>query len=99
MIGVDYNLFWTLNPAKIKPFIRAFELKEKTKVQNIDSLAWLIGSYVTHSICTAFGDGKVKYPEKPMGIANDETPDEEQARIEKESKEFMKNFSEKFNFN
>jgi len=61
MIGVDYDLFWTLNPKSIKPFIRAFELKQEHENQ----IAWLQGMYIRLAIISAFNK-EAKYPSKPL---------------------------------
>jgi hypothetical protein len=73
MIGVDYDLFWTLNPKSLSPFIKAFELKQDYE----DELAWRLGAYVKVAITSSLGDSK--YPEKPFskkGIKRDMSPAE-----------------------
>lgn len=59
-IGVDYYLFWELNPKELAPFIKAFELKQKYD----DSMAWNIGDYVRMAIGDAFSKRDV-YPKNP----------------------------------
>lgn len=61
MIGVDYELFWTLNPKSLQPFVKAFTLKQKHE----DVLAWKYGAYVRMAIASCFGKN-VKYPDSPM---------------------------------
>jgi len=39
MIGVEYDLFWRLNPKSLTPFVKAFSMKAKYE----DSLAWTMG--------------------------------------------------------
>lgn len=66
MMGVDYDLFWTLNPKSLQPFIKAFELKQK----NNDTMAWQFGQYVRMAIASVLSkDGK--YPQKPI-LSKDE---------------------------
>ena len=61
MIGVNYDLFWTLNPKSLSPFIKAFSLKQKYD----DSIAWKHGLYVRMAIASSLGKN-VKYPNKPF---------------------------------
>lgn len=63
MMGVEYDLFWTLNPKSLTPFIRAFELKNEYE----DRLMWQNGLYVRMAIATLF-DKKAKYPEQPLSV-------------------------------
>lgn len=96
MIGIDYNLFWTLNPSKIKPFIRAFELKEKRKSSEMDTLAWDIGSYVLQAL-GAMLDSNTHYPHEPNIYSKLMTDEERQEQLERENKEYMANFAKKYN--
>lgn len=61
MMGVDYELFWELNPKSLSPFIKAFNLKQ---IHN-DTLAWQFGSYVKLAIGSSLCK-EVKYPSKPL---------------------------------
>lgn len=61
MMGVDYDLFWTLNPSSLEPFIKAFKLRQ----EYIDTLSWSMGQYVQLAVASIM-DSKVKYPEKPV---------------------------------
>lgn len=61
MMGVDYELFWTLNPKSLAPFVRAFSLKQKYD----DRLAWSSGVYIRMAIASNFGK-QVKYPQHPF---------------------------------
>lgn len=73
MIGVDYDLFWTLNPKSLSPFIKAFELKQDYD----DELAWRLGAYVKVAITSSLGDSN--YPEQPFSKKRTKkymTPDE-----------------------
>ena len=99
MIGIDYNLFWTLNPTKIKPFIRAFNLKQEREQLQLDTLAWNIGGYVISVVNAVLSGGKETYPQKPRSIENSLTDDEKQQILEEESKKYMEEFAQKFKFN
>jgi len=61
MIGVEYDLFWRLNPKSLTPFSKAFSLKSKYE----DSLAWTQGVYIQRAIASCL-DKKSKYPDKPF---------------------------------
>lgn len=60
MIGVDYELFWTLNPKSLSPFIKAFSLRMKYD----DKVAWQHGIYVKLAIASSFNKNS-KYPTSP----------------------------------
>lgn len=62
MIGVDYDLFWTLNPKSLSPFIKAFKLRREYD----STLAWELGAYVKMAITSSFNKGS-KYPTAPFG--------------------------------
>ena len=63
MIGVDYDLFWTLNPKSMKPFVKAFELKRTMDNHN----AWLQGVYIRLAIVSALSKNS-PYPKKPLSL-------------------------------
>ena len=60
MMGVDYELFWTLNPKTLSPFVKAFELSQK----NEDCKAWQYGLYVRMAISSCIS--KEEYPKQPL---------------------------------
>lgn len=61
MIGVEYDLFWTLNPKSLSPFVKAFDLKRKYD----DYVSWTNGLYVQRAIASCLGKNQ-KYPKKPF---------------------------------
>lgn len=61
MMGVDYELFWTLNPKSLSPFVKAFNLKQKYD----DAISWQSGLYIRLAIASALNK-QSKYPQKPM---------------------------------
>jgi hypothetical protein len=67
-IGVPYELFWHLNPTKLKPFYTAFENKRKMR----DEENWLTwGTYAMSMFSTVFAsafnkNSQAKYIDKPM---------------------------------
>lgn len=78
MMGVDYNLFWTLDPKGLSPFIKAFFMKQKYE----DVMAWQQGLYIRMAIASCL-DKSSKYPTKPFmtETVKSETPKQKQARI------------------
>lgn len=79
MIGVNYELFWTLDPNTLAPFIRAFELKQEYD----DRVSWNNGVYVRLAIVSAMNKNQ-KYPTKPFTYEERaKTPEEQQAIIKR----------------
>lgn len=74
-IGVDYNVFWTLTPEKLEPFIKVFKEREEREAESfqIESnfQAWLQGVYITKAISACFGKN-VKYPSEPIRLKDEE---------------------------
>ena len=69
MIGVDYELFWTLNPKSLSPFVKAFNLKQRYD----DAMAWSNGAYVRMAIASSLSKN-VKYPSKPLMSKGEDKP-------------------------
>lgn len=67
MIGVDYDLFWTLNPKSLEPFVKAFELKQKYD----DMISWTNGLYVRMAIVSSLTKD-AKYPKSPLSSLTNE---------------------------
>ena len=63
--GVDYKLFWHLNPRKLTPFRKAYE-------KDTDFKAWLHGNYVAEAIACCFGKDH-EYPSMPRGLKKEQT--------------------------
>ena len=76
---VPYELFWHLNPRKLKPFEKAFEQEIEAR-QNAKNLeAWLHGLYNQNAIASVMSKN-ARYPTKPFDIfgkAKPKTPEEE----------------------
>lgn len=72
MIGVDYDLFWTLNPKLLAPFIKAFSLRQEYD----NAMAWTNGMYIRLAIASSF-DKNTKYPNRPIGKEPKEVTQEE----------------------
>lgn len=74
--GVDYELFWILNPRTLQPFIKAFELKRSYD----DGMAWQNGIYIKMAIASSF-DEKCEYPKEPLTHIKKKSPEEIQQEI------------------
>lgn len=79
MIGVAYDLFWTLNPRSLQPFIKAFELKRI----NDDFNSWRSGYYIKLAIASSLSK-ECKYPDKPFSDKSISKPNEMSAEEIKE---------------
>jgi hypothetical protein len=78
-IGVNYDLFWTLNPADLKPFARAFDIKRN----EADVLMWQQGMYIRIAIASCL-DKNAKYPTKPFGLATKKSEANDEDKMQKE---------------
>lgn len=67
-IGIDYKLFWELNPRKMKPFIEAFKAQQENKRDEINLAAWLNGYYVSSAIAANFSKN-AKYISEPIDLS------------------------------
>lgn len=78
-MGVSYETFWHLNPRKLKPFEKAYELEMESRQARMNLEAWLNGLYEQNAIASIFGKNN-KYPTKPFdifGVSKQKTPEEE----------------------
>lgn len=66
-VGIDYRLFWHLNPTKIKPFFEADKIRFKNKMSDMETSAYVNGIYVAKAIGACLSKNG-KYPEKILGI-------------------------------
>ena len=69
VLGVSYDVFWHLNPTKLKPFQEACRIKQ----ENRDAEMWAFcGNYVLSAVLTAVDaclngrKASSKYIEKPL---------------------------------
>ncbi len=78
---VPYDTFWHLNPRKLKPFEKAYEMEMDSR-QNAKNLeAWLNGLYNQNAVASVLSKN-AKYPKKPFDIFGKQkakTPEEEAA--------------------
>lgn len=90
MIGVDYDLFWTLNPKSLSPFVKAFRLRQEYE----DSMAWQLGGYIRMAIASNFNK-QAKYPSRPM-MARSTNKEATQAEIKDKFIRQMKAINRRF---
>lgn len=94
-MGVDYNLFWHLNPAKLRAFIEADRIKKR----EIEAILYLQGRYAFDATTLALANGFRKKNEKAHGWIEEPyllvpyTPEEEAARAEAERKKAIAFFN------
>lgn len=84
MMGVEYDLFWTLTPESLKPFFKAFELKQK----NNDEIAWNHGVYIQLAVASVL-DKDIDYPKKPLSSRDSVEPMSLQDKIKETMMERM----------
>ena len=64
-IGVDYDLFWSLNPRKLQPFVKSFKMKQKIKTEYINFQTWLQGIYFGKALVASL-DKNQEYFKEPI---------------------------------
>jgi hypothetical protein len=92
-IGIDYNLFWQLNPKKLEPFVESFKQRQEIKHNENNLAAWLQGIYNSRAIAAVFSKDE-KYFEKPIDLnGKDESAKAAATRFEILAMEFNKKFN------
>lgn len=88
-MGIDYNLFWKLNPRKLEPFLKAREIQFKRKNEEL----WLQGVYFYNaiSVCMANafrkkGSKSYNYLEEPIKVGEENEFEKEQKAIKERQK-------------
>jgi len=64
-IGVDYDLFWSLNPRKLQAFVKSFKMKQKIKTEYINFQTWLQGIYFGRALVASL-DKNQEYFKEPI---------------------------------
>lgn len=67
MMGVQYDLFWRLNPRRLKPFLKSYELRIENKRDMVNFHAWINNLYMGQMIASMFNKGE-KYFEEPIDL-------------------------------
>jgi len=73
--------FWSLNPLKLEPYIRAHEIREKRSMEKINFGGWIAGVYVTYALGCAFSQNS-QYPERPFDLFKENLSSEERSKQE-----------------
>lgn len=66
-LGMPYDLYWYGDLDAVDSYEAKFNFELKQKQVNMDTLAWLEGTYVRIAVASALSD-KVKYPTSPLAI-------------------------------
>lgn len=64
---VPYETFWHLNPRKMKPIQKAYEMEMESKQNAMNLEAWLNGMYNSHAVASVLSKN-TKYPKKPFEL-------------------------------
>lgn len=64
---VPYEVFWHLNPNKLKPFEKAYSMEVEARQHAKNLEAWLFGLYNQHAISSVLSKN-ARYPQKPFEI-------------------------------
>lgn len=84
---VPWETFWHLNPKKLKPFEKAYEMEMDSRQRAANLNAWIQGMYEQHAIASIFGKN-AKYPSKPFDLFSDAKPKTPEQEAE-EFKEYV----------
>lgn len=67
MMHVPYDVFWHLNPRKLKPIEKAYSMEMESKQNSMNLEAWLHGMYISHAVASVMSKS-AKYPKKPFEL-------------------------------
>lgn len=97
-IDISYDLFWKLNPRKIKSFEKTYKektiFKQQEKMEFINYQSWLNGIYVAKAISACFSK-EHSYPIKPIDMKQSDEIFSNEDNAEN-FKAFAEAFNEKF---
>ena len=87
-IGVPYSIYWHAPQEELTSYIKAYEIRRRREVEDMELALWALGGYIGNSIGSLF-DKKIKYPTEPPKIfrAPINELEEERKRKRKEEKE------------
>lgn len=78
-IGLDLKYFWSLNPKQYQKYLKAYDRKNREKLQEKDYLNHLLGQYISYAF-----NSPSHYPRKPF------LTEEQSKLIEMEANEMEK---------
>lgn len=91
-IGIRADEFWNLNIRKLRPFLKAEEIKFQTKNRELHLQGQYVYDAVMIAIANAFSKGSpIQYPEKPYEFLSKEEIEKrrQQAEVERLKGAFM----------
>ena len=91
------NIFWSLNPKRLKAWQRHYEFREQLRRDDEDYRAWLHGQYILSAIGAAVDGKKCPYPTEPFSVAQRREEQEEASQYAADRfKAFAMAFNEGF---
>lgn len=82
-IGVKAEELGSLTPAGLAPYIKAHQLGQKARLEEINFQCWMTGIYFTHALGCAFSQNS-QYPDAPFPLFSEEISQEERNRRDAE---------------
>ena len=68
MYGIPEDRFWHMNPRKLEPYDKAYELRQTDWKRKVEIEAWAHGMYVHRAIGCVFSKPSQPYPNKPDSL-------------------------------
>jgi hypothetical protein len=68
MYGIPEDRFWHMNPRKLEPYDKAYELRQTDWKRKVEIEAWAHGMYVHRAIGCVFSKPAQPYPQKPDSL-------------------------------
>lgn len=93
IMGMPIDLFWNGDPTYYWRYCEAYKQKEERRSKEMNSFAWLQGSYIQRAIVAALDGKKNKYPAKPL-----ENYVQEEMTVEQQQKEEAKLYKNLLNW-
>lgn len=70
-LGMTPSQFWEEDTDLILNYVKAEEMRQKTRTQEINFMSWLSGSYVLKAVSVCLSN-KNKYPNRPIPLTEEE---------------------------
>lgn len=90
-IGVPYDLYWHLNPRKLKPFEKAYKNKQEIADRQAYTQAMYFMSALDATVCNAFlwrrkGEKAHEFLKEPFSVSN--SVEAQEAKMQKQRELF-----------
>lgn len=69
-IGIPYEQFGNMNPRKIKPFAKAYQIQDEKRLEENNFIAYIQGLYILEAVASCLG--KHTYPKEPYNLKTNE---------------------------